>query len=138
MFYLFPNVDHNKDFGEHCHPNCDCGRYIELGNSVFMEYVKQKNGFGKLPKRNVDYGGGLERIAAAAIDSPDVFKISLVWPVIKEVQKLAQKTYVDNTTAMRIIADHMRAAVFMAADGATPSNKAQGYILRRLLRRAIR
>lgn len=138
VFYVYPQVEHDTSWGENCHPNCDCGRYIELGNSVFMEYIKTKDGFGKLPKRNVDYGGGLERIAAAAIDSPDVFKISLMWPIIEKLEELSGKKYEDHVQAKRIIADHMRAAVFMAADGVTPSNKTQGYILRRLLRRAIR
>ncbi|MEK7471869.1 MAG: alanine--tRNA ligase, partial [Patescibacteria group bacterium] len=138
MFYLYPDVQHDKSFGEHCHINCDCGRYIELGNSVFMEYQKTKDGFAKLPKRNVDYGGGLERIAAASIDSPDVYKISLLWPIIEKLQELSGKTYDNNQASMRVIADHLRGAVFLAVDGVTPSNKEQGYVMRRLLRRAIR
>ena len=138
MFYLYPEIQHDKSFGEHCHPNCDCGRYIELGNSVFMEYQKTADGFIKLPKRNVDYGGGLERIAAAAIDSPDVFKISLLWPIIESLEKLSGKDYDSNTNSMRVIADHLRGAVFLAVDGVAPSNKEQGYVMRRLIRRAIR
>lgn len=138
MFYLYPEVQHDKSFGELCHPNCDCGRYIELGNSVFMEYQKTKDGFTKLPKRNVDYGGGLERIAAAAIDSPDVFKISLLWPIIERLEKLSGKDYESSTNSMRVIADHLRGAVFLAVDGIVPSNKEQGYVMRRLIRRAIR
>ena len=81
-FYRFDHIAHDPKWGEKCHPNCDCGRYIELGNSVFMEYLKTEAGFEKLPKRNVDYGGGLERIAAAAIDAPDVFQTSLLKPII--------------------------------------------------------
>jgi alanyl-tRNA synthetase len=138
MFYLYPGVKHDPAYGEKCHPNCDCGRYIELGNSVFMAYVKTKNGIEKLPKQNVDYGGGLERIAAAAIDSPDVFKISLLWPIIEKLESLSGKTYDSHTSAMRVIADHLRAATFLAVDGVVPSNKEQGYVMRRLLRRAIR
>lgn len=138
MFYLYPSVKHNQEYGEKCHPNCDCGRYIELGNSVFMAYVKTENGIEKLPKQNVDYGGGLERIAAAAIESPDVFKISLIWPIIEALEKLSGKSYDSHTNAMRVIADHLRAATFLAVDGITPSNKEQGYVMRRLLRRAIR
>ncbi len=138
MFYLYPEVEHNPEFGQNCHPNCDCGRYIELGNSVFMAYVKTKKGIEKLPKQNVDYGGGLERIAAAAIDSPDVFKISLIWPVVEALEKLSGKSYDSHTNAMRVIADHLRAATFLAVDGVKPSNKEQGYVMRRLLRRAIR
>lgn len=138
VFYDF-GTEHNKDFGEHCHPNCDCGRFLEIGNSVFMQYVKTDDGgFKELPQKNVDFGGGLERIAAASINSPDVFKIDLMWPIIEKLQELSGKKYEDHVEAKRIIADHMRSAVFMAADGVTPSNKTQGYILRRLLRRAIR
>jgi alanyl-tRNA synthetase len=138
MFYLFPGVEHNPEYGEKCHVNCDCGRFIELGNSVFMEYLKTETGFTRLPKQNVDYGGGLERIAAASIDSPDVFKISLLLPIIEKLEKLSSKTYDANTTAMRVIADHIRGAAFLAIDGIVPSNKEQGYVMRRLVRRAIR
>jgi len=130
---------HNKDFGEQCHPNCDCGRWIEVGNSVFMQYVKNsKGGFDELPQKNVDFGGGLERIASASIGGADMFKIDLLWPIIEKLEQMSGKTYSENPGPMRVIADHMRSAVFMAADGVTPSNKTQGYILRRLLRRAIR
>lgn len=139
VFYLYPQVEHDKSYGQHCHPNCDCGRYIELGNSVFMQYRKRADGgFDELPKKNVDYGGGLERIAAAAIDSPDVYKVSLLWPIIEKLQQLSGKKYEDHIEAKRVIADHVRGAVFMTADGVVPSNTAQGYVMRRLLRRAIR
>lgn len=138
MFYLFPSVEHNPEYGEKCHPNCDCGRYIELGNSVFMAYLKTNDGIVPLPKKNVDYGGGLERIAAASIDSPDVFKISLLWPIVETLEKLSGKSYESYTNSMRVIADHLRGATFLAVDGVKPSNKEQGYVMRRLLRRAIR
>lgn len=138
MFYLFPSVPHNTKYGEHCHPNCDCGRYIELGNSVFMGFVKTEKGIEKLPKQNVDYGGGLERIAAAAIDSPDVFKISLMQPVIDKLEELSGKSYDAHTNSMRVVSDHLRGAVFLINDGVLPGNKEQGYVLRRLMRRAIR
>ncbi len=138
MFYLFPSVQHNTKYGEHCHPNCDCGRYIELGNSVFMGFIKTKNGIEKLPKQNVDYGGGLERIAAAAIDSPDVFKISLMQPVIDKLEELSGKSYDAHTNSMRVVSDHLRCAVFLINVGIMPGNQDQGYVLRRLMRRAIR
>jgi alanyl-tRNA synthetase len=138
MFYLYPGVKHDEKYGKYCHVNCDCGRYIELGNSVFMEYIKTADGFDKLPKKNVDYGGGLERIAAAALDTPDVFRISLLWPIITKLEELSGKTYDSHTNSMRVIADHLRAATFLAVDGIVPSNKEQGYVMRRLLRRAIR
>lgn len=138
VFYLFDYIQHDPKFGEKCHPNCDCGRYIELGNSVFMEYLKTEKGFEKLPKRNVDYGGGLERIAAAVIDSPDVFQISLLKPIVAKLEELSGKSYESHTESMRVIADHLRGATFLAVDGVVPSNKTQGYVMRRLLRRAIR
>lgn len=138
MFYLFPEVAHNPEYGEKCHVNCDCGRYIELGNSVFMAYVKTKDGVKPLPKQNVDYGGGLERIAAAAIDSPDVFKISLLWPIVQKLEELSSKKYDSHTNAMRVVADHLRGAAFLAVDGVVPSNKEQGYVMRRLMRRGMR
>ncbi len=138
VFYLFDNVQHDTKWGEFCHPNCDCGRYMEIGNNVFMEYIRTKNGFEKLPAQNVDFGAGLERIAAAAIDSSDMFKISLLWPIIEKLQKLSGKTYEQHTESMRVISDHLRAATFLAIDGVVPSNKEQGYVMRRLMRRAIR
>lgn len=137
VFYDF-GTDHKTEFGPHCHPNCDCGRFLEIANSVFMQYVKTDTGFDELPKKNVDFGGGLERMAAAAINDPDVFKISLMWPIIQKIEAVANKNYHEHTHAQRIIADHMRSAVFMALDGVNPSNTGQGYVLRRLLRRAIR
>ena len=139
MFYEFTSVEHDKSFGEHCHPNCDCGRFMEIGNNVFMAYKKVADGvFESLEKPNIDHGSGLERIAAAANNDPDVFKISLLWPIIEKLQHLSGKNYDSHTESMRVIADHLRAATFMAVDGCVPSNKEQGYVMRRLLRRAIR
>src|SRR3990167_8494578 len=137
VFYDFA-TPHDEKYGKHCHPNCDCGRFLEIGNSVFMAYKKTAKGFEPLPAPNVDFGGGLERIAAASINSPDVFQISLIKPIINGLETLSAKSYDQHQTAMRVIADHMRAAVWLGVDGALPSNKAQGYVLRRLLRRAIR
>ena len=137
MFYDF-GTPHNPEYGEHCHPNCDCGRFMEIGNNVFMAYRKEAEGkFVPLEKPNIDHGSGLERIAAAAIDDPDAFKISLMWPIIEKLEMISGKTYDANTNAMRIIADHLRAATFLAVDGIVPSNKEQGYVMRRLMRRAI-
>ena len=138
VFYDF-ETEHNKDFGEHCHPNCDCGRFMEIGNSVFMQYIKREDGgFDELPQRNVDFGGGLERIAAAAEGSGDMFRISLLKPIIEHLEKLSGKKYNNEPLPMRIIADHLRGAVFLAVDGVVPSNTKQGYVMRRFLRRAIR
>ena len=139
MFYEFDFIEHDPKFGEHCHPNCDCGRFMEIGNNVFMAYKKVAEGqFVPLDKPNIDHGSGLERIAAAANNDPDVFKISLMWPIIEKLEQLSGKSYASHTESMRVIADHLRAATFMAVDGCIPSNKEQGYVMRRLLRRAIR
>jgi len=138
MFYDF-GTPHDPSFGAHCHPNCDCGRFMEIGNNVFMAYKKVADGkFEPLERPNIDHGSGLERIAAAKLNDPDVFKISLMWPIIETLQKLSGKSYDSHTNAMRVIADHLRAATFLAVDGCVPSNKEQGYVMRRLLRRAIR
>lgn len=121
------------------HPNSDSGQFLEIGNSVFIEYIKQDDGtFAKLPQRNVDFGGGLERIAAAKNGDPDVFKVDLLWNVITQIESLAQKRYEDDRIAFRVITDHIRGAVFMIGDGVYPSNDQQGYFVRRLLRRAVR
>ncbi len=139
MFYEFNFIEHDPKFGEHCHPNCDCGRFMEIGNNVFMAYKKVADGvFESLEKPNIDHGSGLERIAAAANNDPDVFRISLLWPIVEKLQDLSGKNYDSHTESMRVIADHLRAATFMAVDGCVPSNKEQGYVMRRLLRRAIR
>ena len=138
VFYDFGEQHHDASFGQ-AHPASDSGRFMEIGNQVFMQYRRLDDGsFESLARKNVDFGGGLERIAAAAIDSPDVFKISLLWPIIKKLESLSGKEYATHTASMRVIADHLRAAVFLAVDGCVPSNKEQGYVMRRLLRRAIR
>jgi alanyl-tRNA synthetase len=142
IFFEYSQIQHDPRFGETCHPNCDCGRFVEIGNSVFMQYQKQADGSLKqLVQKNVDFGGGLERIVAATINEPDVFKIDTLRPLIALIESGSGKSYGADelhTRAMRIIADHIRAAAMMMADGAMPSNKTQGYVLRRLIRRAIR
>jgi alanyl-tRNA synthetase len=137
VFYDF-GTPHDTKWGEQCHPNCDCGRFIEIANSVFMAYKRTEQGFEPLPKPNVDFGGGLERIALAAINDPDVFQISLLRPIVEKLEEASGKNYESHTESMRVIADHLRAATFLAVDGVKPSNKEQGYVMRRLIRRAIR
>jgi alanyl-tRNA synthetase len=138
IMYEFPGIEHDLKYGPNCHPACDCGRFIEIGNSVFMGYKRTSKGFEKLSKPNIDFGGGLERIAAAAEGSGDMYKISVLWPIVERIQELSGKSYEDYTKAMRVIADHSRAAVWLAVDGVVPSNTQQGYVMRRLMRRAIR
>lgn len=138
IFYEFTHVKHDLKFGETCHPNCDCGRYLEICNSVFMQYKKNADGtFSLLPKQNVDFGGGLERFIMAMENDPDIFATSLFSPIIKEIENITHLSYSDenNRPPMRIIADHLKASVFLIKDGVLPSNKEQGYVLRRLLRR---
>lgn len=140
MFFDFgvtPNPSALKP-GQHDHPASDTGRFMEIGNSVFMEYIKTDNGFEPLPAQNVDFGGGLERIAAAALNSPDVYKVDVLWNVVEQIQTLSGKPYNGNEEAMRVITDHIRGAVMMIGDGVLPSNSEQGYFVRRLIRRAVR
>lgn len=141
LFYEFDFVQHDPKFGTHCHPNCDCGRYLEIGNSVFMEYKKNADGtFSKLPQQNVDFGGGLERIAMASVYSSDIFDIDLLKGIVTTLESLSGKSYKDAeyTAAFRVVADHIRSATFLIGDGVSPSNSERGYFVRRLLRRAIR
>jgi alanyl-tRNA synthetase len=124
-----------------CHVNCDCGRYIEIANSVFMQYQKQEDGsFKELPQKNVDFGGGLERFLQAVDHQPDVFKTSLFYPIVESIhQHLIEHNYNDDhriTKAYRLITDHLVASSFIIANGVEPSNKDRGYLLRRLIRRA--
>ena len=137
VFYDFGEGYHNSKFGKHCHVNCDCGRFLEIGNSVFIEYEKiSESAFENLSQRNVDFGGGLERILAVYNNNPDIFSIDIFQPIIQEIEGFCDKKYEDNKESMRIIADHLKAATFMIAEGIEPSNKLQGYMLRRLLRRS--
>lgn len=139
VFFEFTNVPHNPKFGKTCHPNCDCGRFLEIGNSVFMQYKKEADGsLSELSQKNIDFGGGFERIIAAINNDPDVFNTDLFSDIIKAIEHYTEKSYQDDTNkqAMRVIADHLKASTFLVIDGVVPSNKTQGYILRRLLRRA--
>ena len=137
VFYDFGEENHDASFGK-AHPASDSGRFMEIGNQVFMQYRRLEDGsFEPLEHKNVDFGGGLERIAAAKIDSPDVFQISLMKPIIDKIEEISGKKYDENTASMRVIADHLRSAAFLAVDGCTPSNKEQGYVMRKFIRRAM-
>ena len=131
----------NSQFADQpCHVNCDCGRFIEIGNSVFMEYIKTENGFEKLKQRNVDFGGGLERMTMVTQGLNNIFETDLFINIIKETEKLSGKKYDENIKPFEVIADHLKAATFIMGDnkGIQPSNVGQGYVARRLIRRAIR
>ncbi len=137
VFYDFGEAAHQPGFGL-AHPASDSGRFIEIGNQVFMEYRRKEDGsFEPLSAKNVDFGGGLERIAAAAIDTPDIFETSLFRPIITELERISGKEYAGNQAEMRVVADHLRTSVCLAAAGLVPSNKEQGYVMRRLVRRAV-
>lgn len=131
---------HDKKFGEHCHLNCDCGRFLEIGNSVFMQYKKTESGWEALQNKNVDFGGGLERIAMVKQGKDNIFETDLFSNIINKIEQLSGKKYRENMAAFEVIADHVKAATFIMGDdkGISPSNVDQGYIVRRLLRRAIR
>ncbi len=140
IFYDFGS-EHNPKFGKNCHPNCDCGRFLEIGNSVFMEYVKKPDGsFVPLPKKNVDFGGGLERIAMAAVGVPDIIAVChrTILDALEEMSGKKYKSDSPDAPAFRVVADHVKAATFLIADGVLPSNTERGYFVRRLLRRSIR
>lgn len=141
VFYDFgpEHATHPVYGAQAAHPNSDSGQFLEIGNSVFIEYVKQTDGsFTKLPQSNVDFGGGLERISAAAVGNPDVFMVDLLHTVVAEIEQLSNTVYASNELAYRIVTDHIRGAVFMIGDDVLPSNTDQGYFVRRLLRRAVR
>ncbi|GAA2883812.1 hypothetical protein GCM10010472_47420 [Pseudonocardia halophobica] len=142
VFYYFPQVEHDTRYGRYPHQNSDGGQYMEIGNSVFMTFRRTETGVAELPRHNVDFGGGLERIAAASIDSPDVYRVSLLWPIVEKLQEISGKSYDGGAPevvhAMRVVADHVRGAAFLAADGVKPGNTKQGYVMRRLVRRALR
>lgn len=139
MFFDFGEEFHDEAKWGKAHPASDSPRFFEIGNNVFMGYKKiSESQFEAMKFPNIDHGSGLERIAAAVIDSPDVYKISLFWPIIEKLEAISGKKYESNTNAMRVIADHVKGATWLAVDGVVPSNKEQGYVMRRLLRRAIR
>ncbi|MFH1602017.1 MAG: alanine--tRNA ligase [Candidatus Shapirobacteria bacterium] len=125
-----------------CNLSCQCGKYIEIWNNVFMEYNRKADGsYEKLKQKNIDTGMGLERMIAILNGfGEDDYRTSVFASLINIIEKLSGKIYVngEHQREMRIIADHLRSAVFIAADGVEPGNKEQGYVLRRLIRRAVR
>ena len=136
VYYRFDDLEHSKE----CKDNpvdCECGKFLEIANSVFMQYKKTEKGFEELPQKNVDFGGGVERLLAAVENKSDVFQTSLFSPIIKAIESATDKEFKIKDSELRIVADHLIASVFITAAGITPSKTEQGYILRRLLRRAI-
>lgn len=126
---------------EDCNPACDCGKYLEIWNDVFMEYYKDENGnLTKLEHKNVDTGMGLDRVIAVLNGYESVYESDTFKGVLKRLEELATVPYVENKKSFRIIMDHVRTSTFILADdhGIVPSNIGAGYVLRRLIRRAIR
>ncbi len=122
-------------------PEDNEGEFLEIGNSVFMQYRKTETGWEELVQKNVDFGGGLERLALVVQGKKDIFLTDNFYPIIQEIENISGRKYTEDLEiekSMRILADHMRASTFLAMDGVSPSNKDQGYILRRLLRRMTR
>lgn len=133
MFYdLEPEGD------SFAHPASDGGRFLEIGNNVFMCYKKEDTGFVKMKNPNIDYGGGLERIATALNGDRDIYNTAFFLNAKQKLVELSGKEYTDDLKSFRIILDHVRAAAFLINDGAEPANNDAGYVTRRLLRRAIR
>jgi len=122
--------------GPDCQPSCDCGKYVEIWNNVFMEYFKDKDGnYSKLSQRNVDTGLGLERMTMLLQGKETPFDTELFKPVM---DKLLELQKIDNIESRRIIAEHLRSSMMIISDGGRPSNVDRGYILRRLIRRMVR
>jgi alanyl-tRNA synthetase len=127
---------------EPCHVNCDCGRFLEIGNNVFMQYKKTANGFEELPQMNVDHGSGLERYAAALRNDADIFNIDVFNTPKETIARLSGVSYSladeKGVYAYRVVLDHVRSATFLIGDDVLPGNKDQMYFVRRLIRRAVR
>ena len=125
-----------------CHPNCDCERFVELWNLVFMQFYQDLDGVRTpLPAPSVDTGMGLERAAAVLQNKPNVYETDLFRPIIDAVCRLTGREYgadAETDYALRVVAEHARAASVLISDGVVPSNSERGYVLRRIIRRAIR
>ena len=137
------HYDRGEKYGcgrKDCGPNCDyCQRFVELWNLVFMEYNRDASGvYRKLVQRNVDTGIGFERLVALLQGKKSAYETDLFMPIIKKLEDISGLKYEENKRKFRIISDHIRGAVFLIGDGVLPSNIEEGYILRRVLRRAIR
>jgi alanyl-tRNA synthetase len=134
------------DMGEHiscgkpsCGPGCDCDRYLEIWNLVFTQFDRQANGeLRNLPRKNIDTGMGLERLTAAAAMKSSIFETDLFEPLVKYTAQALDVKVEGNESALRMIADHTRGTTFLISDGILPSNEGRGYVLRRILRRALR
>ena len=121
--------------GKDCHINCDCGKYVELGNNVFMEYLLKDGKYLPLGRHNVDFGGGLERLTIYSQNVKSFYDTDIYLPLLKYVQSISS---IKNQKAERVVVDHIKSATWLCMDGVTPGRTQQSYILRRLIRRAVR
>ncbi|MBF0224805.1 MAG: alanine--tRNA ligase [Desulfobacterales bacterium] len=138
-------IDRGDSFGcgkPECQVGCDCDRFLEIWNLVFMQFNRTASGqMENLPKPSIDTGMGLERILSVIHNTQTNYDTDLFSPIIKKIEELSEKKYKESFTskvAMRVIADHTRAAAFIIGDGILPANEGRGYVLRRILRRALR
>jgi len=139
------HIDRGEEFGcgmSECKVGCDCDRFLEIWNLVFMQFNRDVSGkLTPLPKPSIDTGLGLERLVSIIQDVPTNYDIDLILPVMNKVEDLSEKRIGESReadVAMKVIADHSRAAAFLIGDGVLPSNEGRGYVLRRIMRRAIR
>lgn len=122
-----------------CRPGCGCGKWLEIWNNVFMEYRRESDGsYAKLDQRNVDTGMGVERTIVAMQGKQDIFQIETIHPLVEAIEAMSGRRYNERPEPFRVIADHLRSATFAIADGAQPSNVEAGYVVRRMVRRAVR
>jgi alanyl-tRNA synthetase len=139
MFFDFGEQYHDEAKWGKAHPASDSPRFTEIGNNVFMGYKKEsEKDFVKLKAPNIDHGAGLERLAMASLGVPDISKVDLISDIIENIEKISGKNSNDYPKAFRVIADHLKSAFWLGVDGVRPSNTAQGYVMRRLIRRATR
>ena len=142
IHYDFGGTCRTGDPDEQCGPNCDCGRFLELWNLVFMQFYQDTDGNRTpLPNPNIDTGMGLERAALILQDAPSLYETDLFQPLVARVCQLSGKEYgkdAETDVAIRVVAEHARSAAFLIADSVAPDNQGRGYVLRRLIRRAIR
>jgi alanyl-tRNA synthetase len=137
--FIDTGKEHDDGFGPVCHPACGCGRFVEIGNDVFLQFDCLADGrFAPLAQRNVDTGMGLERLAQVLLGVDSVYETEAFRPLIRWLEQVSNRPYESDRRSFRIIADHVRAAAVIAADGVSASNVHRGYVLRRLIRRAVR
>ena len=139
------HMDRGEEYGcdrPDCGVGCECDRFLEIWNLVFMQFNREASGkMDPLPKPSIDTGMGLERLVALIQDVPTNYDIDLIRPIMQRVEELAETKLgkaLESDVAMKVIADHSRAAAFLIGDGILPSNEGRGYVLRRIMRRAIR